>query len=289
MNLLFVANKPQFISSNAYLSRLKKQYKEQHAGFCGTLDPFACGALIVGFGQFARLFQFIPKSPKIYRATLFLGLNSDSLDIENIRPVSECRTFKQSEILSACADLKGEIEYFPPKFSAKHINGTRAYKLARAGLSVDLPKNKMTIFNFKILNYCHPFLSFEVSLSEGGFVRSIGEIIAQNLGVCGALSYLERLCEGELRFNKQKPHTPLNPLEILPFPVFSANNLKNEAQSAKNSELHALMKDGKKFDIRAFLPLEKDGKFIVEFADFFSICELQSGELKYLLNRISLC
>jgi len=79
-NKLFVVNKPLHISSNFYLRKIKRKYKVKKAGFSGTLDPFACGCLIVAFGQYSKLFQFLKKTPKKYRATIWLEAISDSLD-----------------------------------------------------------------------------------------------------------------------------------------------------------------------------------------------------------------
>jgi len=87
VNRLFVAYKPSGISSNFFLSRLKRKYKNKKAGFTGTLDPFAKGVLIVGFGSHTKLFRFLNKTPKSYRATLWLGAHSDSLDTEMIDSV----------------------------------------------------------------------------------------------------------------------------------------------------------------------------------------------------------
>ena len=89
MDRLFVAFKPKEISSNAYLSQLKRKYGEKKAGFSGTLDPFASGALVVAFGAYTRLFRFLRKSPKIYRATIWLGAKSESGDNRNFVSIDE--------------------------------------------------------------------------------------------------------------------------------------------------------------------------------------------------------
>ena len=79
-----VVKKPMFVSSNSYLNRIKRKYKNKKAGFSGTLDPFAKGCLIVAFGQYAKLFKYLSKTPKTYKAVIWLGVESDSFDIENI-------------------------------------------------------------------------------------------------------------------------------------------------------------------------------------------------------------
>lgn len=195
-SMLVAVYKPPFVSSNTFLSRLKRHFNEKKAGYLGTLDPFAKGVLVVGFGSYTRLFPYLQKTPKVYRATLWFGAKSRSLDIEGIESVEILPSIAESEIRQVLDGLIGEVEYNPPIFSARHINGQRAYKLAREGMEFELPKSKMYIYRIQILNYNHPFVSFQVSVSEGAYVRSIGQLISQRLGVCGVLSSLERVSGG---------------------------------------------------------------------------------------------
>ena len=116
---LFVAYKPSNIGSNQYLSRLKWKYNAAKAGFSGTLDPFAKGVLIIAFGKYTSLFRFLNKTPKRYRATLWLGAHSDSLDIEMVKQIDNIDALDEECIKEALASLEGELEYHPPIFSAK--------------------------------------------------------------------------------------------------------------------------------------------------------------------------
>ena len=113
MNALFVANKPAGISSNHFLSRLKRKYGVKKAGFSGTLDPFASGCLIVALGNHTRLFNYIDKTPKIYEATMWLGATSASLDNENIEEIRLCPPLNLADVKAALSELKGEITYVP--------------------------------------------------------------------------------------------------------------------------------------------------------------------------------
>lgn len=88
-NKLLVVNKPMYLSSNFFLHKVKHKYKNKKAGFSGTLDPFATGCLIVAFGQYAKLFKYLNKTPKTYQAVLWLGVTSESLDIENITSMQD--------------------------------------------------------------------------------------------------------------------------------------------------------------------------------------------------------
>ncbi|TLE08207.1 tRNA pseudouridine(55) synthase TruB [Helicobacter bilis] len=204
-NFFAIASKPPNISSLSFANMLKKGlkglgYPVKKIGFSGTLDPFAHGMLILGINNYTKLLSHIKKDYKTYKAVLFLGLESKSLDIENIVCLHKIQPYSHEEIEKAIQNMQGNISYKPPKFSAKHINGVRAYELMRKGIDFDISTITTDIKYIKILNYSHPFLSFEVCVSEGGYIRSIGEIIAKNLGICGSLCSLERVQEGEWNY-----------------------------------------------------------------------------------------
>jgi len=270
MNRLFVVNKPIFRSSNGYMGYVKRKYNTKKVGFSGTLDPFATGCLIVATGQYPKLFQYLKKTPKAYSATLWLGANSESLDIENVDSVKMIEPIDKNKIEKALKELKGELTYYPPKFSAKKINGKRAYDLARAGEEVKLKQITSTIYDIKLINYCHPFVHFEATVSEGTYIRSLGAIISDTLKVDGTLSSLKRLNEGAFYFENEKS---LNPLEFLRIPqnIYTGDT--------KFIEL------GKKLYIDYF-ETKEDGEYWVETEKFFSIIEIKDEEIKYKLNRV---
>ena len=271
-NRLFVVNKPLFISSNQYLGKIKKRYKNKKAGFSGTLAPFAKGCLIVAFGQYTKLFQFLKKTPKKYKATLFLGAYSETLDIEKISKVEQIEKFSLEQVTKVIESFKGKITQIPPKYSAKRINGIRAYDLARQGIDVDIKKIEVEIFNIKITNYSHPFLSFEAEVSEGTYIRSLGRDISEKLGINGSLTYLERIKEGKFIFDNEKS---LNPLEYLDL--------------EKNSYLGDVenLMLGRKLSINDFEKQDK-GKYVVEFENYFAIIEIDEN-YNYLLNKVKKC
>ncbi len=273
MNKLFVVNKPLHISSNFYLRKIKRKYKTKKAGFSGTLDPFACGCLIVGFGQYTKLFQFLKKTPKTYRTTIWLGATSNSLDNENITIEQLQPTkLKENKIILAIKELVGSLEYLPPKYSAKKIDGKRAYDLARAGEDFAMKMVKSQVYDVKFINYSHPFITFDITVSEGSYIRSIAQILLERLDSIGTLSYLERLSEGEFRFENQKP---LNPLDYL--------DLKQNIYYG-DKQWFSL---GKKLNIDYF-KIKDDGKYLVVFDDFFSIIKIENQKINYILNKVVL-
>ncbi len=272
LNKLIVVNKPMFVSSNSYLNRIKRKYKNKKAGFSGTLDPFAKGCLIVAFGQYSKLFNYIEKTPKKYKAVIWLGATSESLDIENIIDIKDEKTVHKNDIQRAIEQTKGDINYFPPKFSAKKIDGKRAYDLARNGEDVKMKESTMHIYDSKFITYKHPFITFEATVSEGSYIRSLAQIILEKLYCIGTLSYLERLNEGKFFYENEKD---LNPLDYLNIP-------KNSYFGTKD-----WLYDGKKISIE-FLENKKDGTYLIVFDDFFSIIEIKDSQVKYLLNKVLL-
>ena len=270
MNRLFVANKPENISSNNFLRDIKRKYNVKKAGYSGTLDPFAEGVRIIAFGQYTKLFNYLKKSPKLYRAVLQLGAYSPTLDSEKIVRVEKIKRIDISILKDTINSLKGEVEYLPPKYSAKSIDGQRAYKLAREGKEFELKKIKSFIFDIKLLSYEHPFVSFEVSISEGGYVRSIANMISKSLQTTGALTKLQRLKEGEFVYNNEKE---LNPLEYI---------------DTKPNEYLGNYDDitlGKKLDINLF-KIKDDGKYHLRNGKYLTIIEIANLKVSYKLNRI---
>jgi len=272
LNKLIVVKKPMFMSSNSYLNRIKRKYKNKKAGFSGTLDPFAKGCLIVAFGQYSKLFNYLQKTPKSYRTTIWLGAQSESLDLENIHSNEACEVLSEKRIKEEIKNLIGEINYLPPKYSAKKIDGKRAYDLARAGLEVKMKESTMNIVDTKFLSYSHPFITFEATVSEGSYIRSLAQELLKKLDRVGTLSYLERLNEGKFFFENEKD---LNPLDYLGLEVNKYTGTKEWLDFGKKIALD-------------YLEIKDDGKYLIVFDDFFSIIEIEKNEVNYLLNKVLL-
>ncbi len=268
-----MANKPAGIGSNRFLSTIKRRYGVKKAGFSGTLDPFASGVLIIAFGQYTKLFQFLRKSPKKYRATLWLGVVSKTLDIEQVESIKEVDTLSADKIKETITSLKGEISYLPPKYSAKKIDGKRAYELARDDKEFELKEITSTIYDIQLLHYMHPFITFEITISEGGYIRSISQILTERLCSFGTLSALCRLNEGDFHFDGEKE---LDPLKFL--------NLKENFYLKKKHDLLL----GKKLDVRDF-KYRDDGDYLINLDTMLAVITIESGSVKYRLNGVKLC
>ena len=270
MNRLFVAYKPPGISSNSFLSGLKRKYGVKKAGFSGTLDPFAKGVLLIGFGAYTRLFRFLDKTPKLYRATLWLGALSASLDTENISDVKMVPPFKLQDVCNAVETLQGELRYTPPLFSAKRVNGTRAYELARKGQDANLKEITSTIYHIRMIHYMHPFVTFEAEVSEGTYIRSLGAMIAKKLGTNGSLSMLERKQEGRFVYENERP------LDIIESLALKENVYLGDANDLQYGRKLALEK----------MKIQDEGTYYLRRADGIAVVTIQEGAVKYELGRV---
>jgi len=269
MNRLFVVNKPIFRSSNGYMRYIKRKYNTKKVGFSGTLDPFATGCLIVATGQYTKLFRYLKKTPKTYRATLWLGAASQTLDIEKVESIKDVAPFEDGVIKDVLQSFRGELTYIPPRYSAKKIEGLRAYELAREGKSVALACITSAIYDISLICYNHPFVHFEATVSEGTYIRSLGALIAQKLGVEGILSSLERIREGAFLYQNEKA---LDPLDFL---AIEQNIYSGESQ---------WLEQGKPLDIATF-ENQNDGAYLVVTENYFAIIEIAGGIVSYKLNR----
>ncbi|TQR29339.1 tRNA pseudouridine(55) synthase TruB [Campylobacter sp. MIT 99-7217] len=272
MNRLFVGFKPAQMSSNAFLASLKKKYKIKKAGYSGTLDPFAKGVLIIAFDQYTKLFRFLKKTPKVYKATLWLGVKSLSLDDRNITEIKTLPAFKLERLEELKNELLGELEFFPPQFSAKRIEGKRAYEFAKRGEIAPLKPCKMQIYSSEILHYTHPFLNLRLSVSEGAYIRSYCEIFAKKLGINATLSSLERLSEGKFVYNQEKS---LNVLEYLNV----KENFLDDVSKLENGTKIALEE----------LAFQEDGEYFIQTKNNFALISVKDKLVKYILNKVEKC
>ena len=186
MNGLLVIDKPGGITSHDVVSRLRRITGERSIGHLGTLDPMATGVLPLLMGKFTRLAQYFSASEKSYTGTIHFGFATNTYDADGdpisapIRP-----SFTLEQIRAAASRFHGDMEQMPPPFSAKKIAGTPAYKLARAGKPVELKTAKISIRSFAITAFDGEEALFNMSISAGGYVRSVAHELGQDLA-CGA-------------------------------------------------------------------------------------------------------
>jgi tRNA pseudouridine55 synthase len=185
------------MTSHDVVGRLRRITGERSIGHLGTLDPMATGVLPLLMGKYTRLAQYFSSAEKAYSGTIRFGFATDTYDAEGEPDGPDLKPALAPEaVRAASVRYHGEMEQMPPPYSAKKINGRPAYKLAREGKPVELCAAKVRIFSFEIVRIEGPEADFTVTISAGGYVRSIAHEMGQALG-CGAhLSRLRRTRAG---------------------------------------------------------------------------------------------
>lgn len=197
MNGLLIIDKPGRITSHDVVNRLRKITGERSIGHIGTLDPMATGVLPLVLGKFTRLAQYFSAAEKSYSGSIRFGFATDTYDADGDPAGEQTHPSLTLEQLRAAASrFHGDMEQMPPPFSAKKIAGTPAYKLARAGKPVELKTAKISIRSYAITAFDGEEALFDMSISAGGYVRSVAHELGKDLG-CGAhLSSLRRTRAG---------------------------------------------------------------------------------------------
>lgn len=194
--------KPKGISSNGFLSLIRKETGIRKVGHAGTLDPLAEGILVVGIGKGTKLIAGMAGAEKEYVAEVCLGMTSETDDEEGVKtPVVIGRIPEKKEVQKALSSFKDEMEQIPPAYSAIKIKGKEAYKLARAGHEVEMKSRPAEIKETELLSYEWPIVSFRVITGPGVYIRSIARDLGRKLGTGGYLSSLKRTRVGEYTAN----------------------------------------------------------------------------------------
>src|SRR5579864_8358023 len=191
MNAVLIIDKPAGLTSHDVVNRVRRILNQRSVGHLGTLDPMATGVLPLVVGNLTRLAQFYTTSEKAYEGTIRFGFATDTYDAEG-EPTSVPQEvhLRAEELEPLCARFRGAVEQMPPPFSAKKINGVRAYKLARKKKDVELKPVTVEIKEFEIGEVQADRVRFSARVASGTYMRSVAHDLGQLLG-CGA--HLESL------------------------------------------------------------------------------------------------
>ena len=202
---VFLLDKPQGMSSNDIMQKVKRLFQANKAGPTGALDPLATGMLPICLGEATKFSQFLLDSDKRYFVTAKLGERTDTSDAEG--QVVETREVNvlEGDILAALPQFRGDILQVPTMFSALTHNGKPLYEYARQGITVEREARPITIFELKFVEYQAPYLSLEVHCSKGTYIRTLVDDLGEVLG-CGAhVSVLRRLAVGDYPVEEMMP------------------------------------------------------------------------------------
>ena len=188
MNGILLLDKPEGITSNRVVLKIKKHFNLDKVGHTGTLDYFATGLLIITLGKATKLTEYFQKLDKSYIAVGKLGEITDTYDVNGkIIQKMGCE-ITEKELIKAINSFKGSYEQIPPPYSAKKIQGKRAYQLAKKGIIPELRPVKVNIYDIELLSFNFPFFKISVNCSSGTYIRSLIKNIGDELN-CGAFVY----------------------------------------------------------------------------------------------------
>ena len=195
-------NKPEGVSSARAVSLIKR-LSGLPCGHMGTLDPLASGVLPVAVGNAARLFDYLMQKQKVYRALFAFGSETDTLDRAGAGVKSGGTIPSESAVRAALASFVGEYDQLPPVYSAKSVNGVRAYALARRGQEVVLAPKRVRVDAMELLG-CEGAGVYAVRIVCGGgtYIRSLARDVAVKCGTCGYMAALVRERSGMFTLEK---------------------------------------------------------------------------------------
>src|SRR5436190_12339267 len=174
---LLLVDKPAGMTSHDVVQQVRRIYGERSIGHLGTLDPFATGLLVLLLGRATRLATFIETEPKVYEAVIKFGDETDTDDSTGT-VIRSGAAPAQAAIKAAVASLTGKVSQIPPAYSAKSVDGTRAYDAARRGEPLDLPAAEITVHEWRIESIDAKELTAAIVCSGGTYVRAL----ARDLG-----------------------------------------------------------------------------------------------------------
>ena len=189
---VFLLDKPQGMSSNDIMQKVKRIFQANKAGHTGALDPLATGMLPVCLGEATKFSQFLLDADKRYLVTAKLGERTDTSDAEGQIVETRDVKVKTPEILTALEQFRGDILQVPTMFSALKHNGKPLYEYARQGITVEREARPITIFELNFIEYNVPYLTLEVHCSKGTYIRTLVDDLGEVLGCGGHVTMLRR-------------------------------------------------------------------------------------------------
>jgi tRNA pseudouridine55 synthase len=183
---------------------VRRSRNVKKVGHSGTLDPFASGVLVIGVGkEYTRQLDTIQALPKTYVATLTFGIETDTLDaFGSVLNIDNTVHVTEDMIRTILPSFEGDLEQMPPAFSAKKIDGKRAYELARKGEEVTLKPTQVTVYGLRLLWFKegeYPTCCVEVKCSKGTYIRSLVRDIGKAAGTIAYTKDLIRTAVGPYR------------------------------------------------------------------------------------------
>ena len=188
-----ILDKAHGLFSRSASTRVARLFGMKKSGHIGTLDPMATGVLPIAMGDATKMIPFVESAndgTKEYLFSVQFGVETDTLDVTGVETRRNEIIPTDEQIQNACAHFIGDIMQVPPLYSAVHIDGKRAYKLARNGENIDLTPRRVHIYDLKYNGFNGKSWDFSVRCGTGTYVRSLARDIAN---LCGGLATVDMI------------------------------------------------------------------------------------------------
>jgi len=219
LNGFINVNKEKGMSSAFVVTKLKRILRTRgipfdKIGHTGTLDPDGEGVLPIALGKATRLFDYTLDKQKVYYTEFVFGKETDTLDESGVVVKEDRKLVSEEEIKAVLPTLIGEIDQIPPLYSAKSVDGRRAYDLAREGKTFELKPKRVTVYNIEYLGKKKDAFAFRVTCSGGTYIRSIARDMAYAMGTLGYMRYIKREQSGIFGIDKAYTLSELESIDI---------------------------------------------------------------------------
>lgn len=220
---LLVVDKPLGLSSMDVVRRVRRAAGNAKTGHAGTLDPLATGVVICCLGKATKHIDQLMGLTKVYDAEVDLSAFSATDDREGERQVvAVVAPPSEGDLLAALGRFIGDIAQKPPAYSAVHVDGQRAYKMARRGEVVELASRTVRIDGIALLHYAWPIAAIRVTCGKGTYIRSLARDLGMELRTGGHLASLRRLAVGPYDLTGavtiERLREPITQADLLPMP-----------------------------------------------------------------------
>ena len=272
MNGVLLLNKPRGMTSHDCVVKVRRMLGTKKVGHTGTLDPDVDGVLPLCIGPATKLVQFLTAETKEYIGEVTVGYSTTTEDAsgEMLERRSVNEAFSQEEIEQLLQSMIGTSTQIPPMYSAVKVDGKKLYEYARAGIQVERPKRKVTIFELELLgnlNHCDKLLKFKFRVhgSKGIFIRTVAVTIGDKLGYPAHMSELTRVASGSFKLENCVTFDEIEAGEFELLTISEA--LAGFPATVVDNWVEKLVRNGVKLRDTQVMPPMKDGKFLIKNKD----------------------
>ena len=221
MDGIILINKEKGITSRDVVNQICKKLKTNKVGHTGTLDPIACGLMVICVGEGLKLVELLTGHDKEYIAKVKIGIKTDTYDITGKVLEEKEVKLNKDDLIKVLNSFVGEYYQEVPIYSSVKVNGKKLYEYARSGIEVTLPKHLVKIGPIELISFDNDSFSFKVNVSSGTYIRSLINDIGNKLGVPLTMEELLRTKVGEY---KLEDASDIDNLKVIP--ITEATNIK---------------------------------------------------------------